>query len=196
LKHALLGYATMDILEYKQRLVFGTWNPRPLRPQQVKRLVDSFHSEGLERFDLKTVIPVVISPSFVDISSLAKHPTEPEKLPPFSLLPAAPKDIPIKCAGGRHRLEAVVRYINEISTDLVRIQEERDAIARILDEDLTPHDLRRFNKETADEIRRLGGIQKYGGQWMVAVYDEGMKSTCLSFTSPSHWLNQTYRFSS
>jgi hypothetical protein len=185
----------MDILEFKQKLVFGTWNPRPLRPQQVNRLVDSFHSEGLERFDLKTVIPVVIPRRFVDISSLAQHPTEPEKIPPFSLLPAAPKDIPIKCAGGRHRLEAVVRYIDEISTELVRIQEERHAIGRIPDDDLTEHDHHRFSK-TANDIKRLGGIKKYGGQWMVAVYDEGMKSTCLSFTSPSHRLNQTDRFSS
>lgn len=178
LKSALLGYATMDLLESKKDLVFGTWNPRLLRSQQVKRLVDSFHTEGLERFDLKTVIPIVISKRLVHLPSLAEHPES--KLPTFSLASTAPEGTKIKCAGGRHRVEALVQYMEDINKNIEQIHDERKKLASIPDEELDSAQIARYNKTFQDDIKRLGGIQKYKGEWMIVVYDEGTQIIIVS----------------
>ncbi|KAG9309132.1 hypothetical protein JVU11DRAFT_10839 [Chiua virens] len=171
-KDALLGYASMDVLEEKEQLVFGTWNPRVLNPNQVKKLVESFQTEGLERFDLNTVIPVIIPKRFVDQSALVKDPNDPEKLPVFTMPPEIPQDTPIKCAGGRHRVEALEVYMKIIHSEVDEVVTQLDTISKKADDALTDDDKRDW-RELATRYKRLGGIKGYGGQWMVAIYDEG-----------------------
>ena len=173
LKNALLGYSTLELLQHEDRLVFGTWNPRPLQPKQVHRLTESFHTDGLDRFDLKSVIPIVVPKDSVDLTSLLLDPSEPLKLTELKLHPNR-HGMAIKCAGGRHRLEALKMYLKElkdVQDDLIR---EQDHIAGVPDEEISNEEKRRFEKVLPEEIKKLQGMRNYGGQWMVAVYDEGM----------------------
>lgn len=181
-KGALLGYASMDLLERKNQLVFGTWNPRVLKPNQVRKLVESYHAEGLERFDLNTVIPIIIPKRFVDQSALVKDPSDPEKLPPFTMPSDVPQDTPIKCAGGRHRFKALEDYMENVYHDMDEVVIQLNLISKKPDSDLTEEDQRLW-KELASRYKRLGGIKEYGGRWMVAVYDEGK---CLGVVR-NHW---------
>ncbi|KAI5999911.1 hypothetical protein EDD15DRAFT_2362418 [Pisolithus albus] len=172
-KHALLGYAILDLIDYADCLVFGTWNPRLLQSKQVQHLLESFHADGLERFDLNTVIPIVIPKSNVEEASLTQDPSDPSKLSEMKLrLQTSLPGAQIKCAGGRHRVEALKLYLADIKVHIDQLLVERDNIAGTAEEELTKEDVLRHNNVLPDQIRRLGGIQQYGGQWMVAVYDE------------------------
>ncbi|KAI6025512.1 hypothetical protein EDC04DRAFT_237837 [Pisolithus marmoratus] len=174
LKNALLGYAILDLVECADSLVFGTWNPRLLQPQQVQQLVGSFH-DGLDRFDLKTVIPIVIPKATVDETSLTRDPSDPSKLSELKLrLRSTPPENQIKCASGRHRVAALKGYLADIKVLVDQHIAEWERIAATAEEDLTDVDVYRYNNILPGQIKTLGGIQKYGGQWMVAVYDEGL----------------------
>jgi len=188
-KQALLGYAILDFIEYKHRLVFGTWNPRALQPRQVKRLVESFHVEGLDRFDLKGVIPIVISQNLIDPASVVQDPTDPLKLTELKLLQSNSQEVEFKCAGGRHRVASLEVYLEEIQTGMDKLIAERDAIMNLAGDELTEAEVRKFNNVLPEEMKRLGGILKYGGQWMVAVYDEGsvfdpVSPSCSVYSCP------------
>ncbi|KAI6102269.1 hypothetical protein F5141DRAFT_1217879 [Pisolithus sp. B1] len=172
LKHALLGYAILDLMEFIDCLVFGTWNPRPLQPKQVQHLLESFHADGLERFDLNTVLPIVIPKSNVEEASLTQDPSDPTKLSEVKL--KSPSGTLIKCAGGRHRVKALQRYLADINGHLDELVAARADIGHAAEDEVTEEDVHRYNDVLPDQIRRLGGIQKYGGQWMVAVYDEDL----------------------
>ncbi|KAI6035898.1 hypothetical protein PISMIDRAFT_15689 [Pisolithus microcarpus 441] len=174
-KHALLGYAILDLVDYADSLVFGTWNPRLLQSKQVHHLLASFHADGLERFDLNTVIPIVIPKSNVEEASLTQDPSDPSKLSEMKLrLQTSLPGAQIKCAGGRHRVEALKLYLADIKAHVDQLTVERDNIAGTAEDELTEEDVHRHNNVLPDQIKRLGGIQQYGGQWMVAVYDEDL----------------------
>jgi len=172
LKNALLGYSTLELVQNEDRLVFGTWNPRQLQPKQIRRLTKSFQSDGLDRFDLKSVMPIVVPKDSIDLTSLTLDPSEPSKLTELKLQPNC-HGMAIKCAGGKHRLQALKLYLRDLRSaqdDLIR---EQDRIAGIPDEEISNEDKRRFKKVLPEAMKKLQGIQNYGGQWMVAVYDEG-----------------------
>lgn len=176
LRQSLLGYATLDLLQNAQKLVFGLWNGRPLKAPHVKRLALSFEHDGLERFDQNTVIPVVVKKT--SISSVLTHDlTDFDKLPPLKL--SDPSTL-ICCAGGLHRFEALGQYIEEVRKKKKLVEQKRESIKKIPNEDLTTQDIQYHNVESIKEMENYGGILEYGGQWLVAVYDESM-----SFLSPA-----------
>jgi hypothetical protein len=127
----------------------------------------------VEHFNRKTTIPAIVSHHCMDISSLTWHSTEPEKHPPFSLVPAKLEGIPIKYTWGRHQLEAVECYNNVIAAEFMQLQEEHHNITLFVGGDFTPQDHRQFNKELVDD-EEFSEIEKYRGQWVIAVYNEGM----------------------
>jgi len=172
LKNALLGYGILDLVEHAEKLVFGTWNPRSLQSKQVQRLVESFASDGVDRFDLKTVIPIVIPKSHVDSALLSLDPGDLSRLCALKLLPGG-QGMSIKCAGGRHRVAALKDYIENIKrqhNDLVR---QQDHISGISEEDISNEERHKIEKDVLCAIKNLQSILSSGGQWMVAVYDEG-----------------------
>lgn len=172
LKQALLGYATLDLVEHSKRLVFGLWNNRPINAPHVKRLLLSFEQDGLERFDEKTVIPIVLKKSLVDPSSLTQDIADRAKLPELKIYEEGNDSLSIPCAGGRHRMRALEDYLENIRKKEKEVQKKRSAISNIADEALTEEDISYYNKESVKQLQHLGGILKYNGRWLVAVYDE------------------------
>lgn len=171
LKNALLGYATLDLVQHANQLVFGTWNPRPLQSKQVQRLVESFEN-GLDRFDLKSVIPVVIQKSSIDLASLSLDPSDLSQLTALKLLPKN-EGMSIKCAGGRHRTVALKNYLTIIKNRHDNFIQQSEHLADDSEEvDISHEESCRFEKDL-DAIKKMQNILNRGGRWMVAVYDEG-----------------------
>ncbi|KIK29668.1 hypothetical protein PISMIDRAFT_6481, partial [Pisolithus microcarpus 441] len=60
LKQALLGYARFDVLEHRERIVFGKWNPRTIQKTEIAGLVESFQVNGLDRFNPTHAMPLIV----------------------------------------------------------------------------------------------------------------------------------------
>ncbi|KAI6094167.1 hypothetical protein F5141DRAFT_1070346 [Pisolithus sp. B1] len=58
LKQALLGFARFDVLENRDRIHFGKWNPRGIQSSEVTRLAESFEVNGLDRFNPTHAMPL------------------------------------------------------------------------------------------------------------------------------------------
>lgn len=178
LKASLLGYSVLDLVEHAQNLVFGTWNPRHLKTPHVRRLLSSFEEDGLDRFDERSVIPLVLKKSLVDSSSLTQDLSDVSKLPGLKFTNQSKDSFPIRCAGGRHRFKALSLYLDDVENKKRAVETKRQAISERSEEVLTDEDVQYFNKDSVQELQHYGGILKYGGQWLVAVYDE---SECFLF---------------
>lgn len=185
-RRSLLGYAILDLVEHTPNLVFGTWNSRPLKVGHINRLQKSFEQEGLERFNEKSVIPVALKKKFVDVSSLTQDLTDVKKIPQFKYsTDAETAPTPIKCAGGRHRFEALKRYLQDIRKSYNEVESKRNQISQLSDDVLSVEDIQWYNHDSIKELHHLGGILKYSGQWLVAVYDES-KQFCYIYLILSH----------
>lgn len=170
---SLLGYAILDLVQHASALVFGTWNPRPLKAGHIKKLQKSFEKEGLERYSEKSVIPIVLKKDFVDLSSLTHDLSDTKKIPPFKYsTEAGASPTSIKCAGGRHRFEALQCYIADVHKLYKAVEGKRETIGMVADDALSSKDIQYYNHDSVGELQQLGGILKSNGQWLVAVYDE------------------------
>lgn len=183
LKESLLGYAILDLIEHSQSLVFGRWNPRQLKTAHIKRLLVSFDEDGLERFDEKSVIPVVLKKTLVDLSTLTQDLSDIHtgKLPQLQFSASQSNTFSIPCASGRHRHEALGRYLEEVQKKNDVVEKKREAISNLPNDALTDEDVDYFNKGSVKELQHYGGILKYGGQWLVAVYDESKQLFLVLF---------------
>ncbi|KAF9236573.1 hypothetical protein BU15DRAFT_63926 [Melanogaster broomeanus] len=56
----VLGYAQFDVLAHREKIVFGKWNLQPVERTQVTGLVQSFLVNGIDRFNVKHAIPLVV----------------------------------------------------------------------------------------------------------------------------------------
>lgn len=167
-RKSLLGYTVLDLVEHGDKLEFGTWNPRPLKSMHIQRLRTLFEQNGLERFDEKSVIPLVIKKEALDTASLTLDLTDVNKIASLKFLGELST---IKCAGGRHCFEALKGYIEGVHQAFNEVEKKRDRIA-LLSDNLSQDDVQYFNTDSVKELQHLGGILRYSGKWLVAVYDE------------------------
>lgn len=139
LRGSLLGYAVLNLVAFEDKLVFGTWNARPLKNAHVQRLLASFQQNGLERFEEKSVIPLVMKKKNVKLSSLTKNPapSETDKLPQLEFTVPPTTITNIKCAGGHHQFEALKRYLDDLGKESDSLQNTLKAMEHICDNDWT-----------------------------------------------------------
>lgn len=197
LRQSLLGYAILDLRYFGEKLAFGTWNSRPLKTIHVQRLQESFQQNGLERFEEKSVIPLVMDKSIIDLSSLSKDPspTDTSKLPQLKF--KVPEDsIPsIKCAGGRHRFEALKRYLKDLDQAYDALGTKRTALEQLDDTQLSHEDIQFYSNDSVKELQRIGGVLAFGGKWLVAVYDESEFSVHLTTYITHHFYSSQQLYS-
>lgn len=67
-KAALIGYVWMDIMQ--RNLVFGKYNKWELNVQEKKSLLESFNQNGLDRFRVSHVIPLIIEKGLLEDGSV------------------------------------------------------------------------------------------------------------------------------
>ncbi|KAH7905678.1 hypothetical protein BJ138DRAFT_1118256 [Hygrophoropsis aurantiaca] len=163
---ALIGYARIDVIDMKESISFGRWNPRDLKVAEAQQILDSFQTNGMDRFKYQHAIPIC-----VNLSDIVQDTYQPKstpyvyedalKLPLMQLkTPAAGGADPIiYAAGGRHRSWAIDRYISIIN------QQIKDLVGEI---EAEPNEEESFKEAKYAEAL---GIRKLNGQWLVLLYD-------------------------
>ena len=170
---ALLGYAIMDIMS--RQVIFGQWNPRRLNPEEQRALVDSFNRNGLDRFKVEYAIPLVISKSAIDLSSLTSrsqiHSQKPDgsHLKPIVFTPDPP--LQLFLAGGRHRHGALEEWVQSQTLQLSQLKTELKSLEKVVSE--SEDHKQSLIEDLNARIALYSNIVNTNGQWAIAVYDKG-----------------------
>lgn len=166
----MIGYAQLDILA--NPLGFGQWNKRKIKGIESKKLLESFHSEGCNRFTPKNFIPIIIDPTYVEEGSYSKDPTLKQDLPIFKLSSDTPKGFIIPSASGQHRADALGKWLAIQRSDLKKATSEANMILKMPEEEAQSNGLLdEYNDNLKPRLDLLKAVVGLGGQWGVRIYD-------------------------
>lgn len=179
-RKAIFGYARLDVIKHKDDFQFGQWNDRPLEKAHVKRLVQSFLTQGADRFSFMKAIPLVVTPGHF------KKGTYAEKYVPGTV---ATPDLPILelesgengkkrlvAAGGQHRVNAVEEWVKTLRKQHNELARQRDMLEKQDSEMATSVDIEQENFVRKPKRDALKETLALGGQWMVILYNKGQQS--------------------
>jgi hypothetical protein len=164
---ARIGYARIDILALEERLEFGTWLGREVSAAEVTRLIGSFDQEGIQRYEIGNMMPLVIHrSSIVGAITLPSNLGPNEKPPRLNFVPGTTT---FKLAGGQHRLSALKKY-------KVAFAEKAKTAKRQLESSRKHQDGSEASRNQIahwqSEYSRITSELEEYGYWGVAVYDE------------------------
>ncbi|KIJ57484.1 hypothetical protein HYDPIDRAFT_35071, partial [Hydnomerulius pinastri MD-312] len=109
-KEAILGYARFDMVQNFDKITFGRWNARPLVEREVSNLVQSFTVNGVDRFNPRHAISIVLSKSWVKPGTLDQDIEKRDNLPILELTADFPEDGKIYATGGHHRTHGLKKW--------------------------------------------------------------------------------------
>ncbi|KAF8125067.1 hypothetical protein EV363DRAFT_1105774, partial [Boletus edulis] len=184
---ALIGYAQTDII--KRNLVFGKYNRRDLNAQEKRSLLDSFNQNGLDRFGINHVVPLIVDKALVDETTIVTLTAFQETKRDGSHLPflrlkgdevvknGSPTFGPhILAAGGRHRRHALMDWLKQ--------RESMAAAATKTVNDLTKKASKDGDEEDAVSEEQIEAAEvqleyakrllNMGGLWIVSIYDKDL----------------------
>ncbi|KAI6025412.1 hypothetical protein PISMIDRAFT_16300 [Pisolithus microcarpus 441] len=172
LKQALLGYARLDVLEHRERIVFGKWNPRTIQKTEIAGLVESFQVNGLDRFNPTHAMPLIVPKSILKLGMYVTEVKGINEVPLLQINAEAGKDWTISAAGGQHRVYALEVWLERKKKQLEdHLAVEKSIKAQDVDK-IDEAELQKWNKSTKKEKDMLEGIIAYGGQWLVSLFDD------------------------
>jgi hypothetical protein len=159
----ILGYATFDVTDARFERKFGMYVDRPLDPAQVKKMNVNYNVDGV--ITTLEPIPIFVRPSHVKISSLTRHWNESMRAPKLEWTAEGLEYGIIEFLGARHRIAAVLLYI----------QEKRDVIEKLR----TGMDKPKLLKDAAARSQMQAQIDeadrkiRFASRWLVVVIDGG-----------------------
>jgi hypothetical protein len=156
---ALLGYGKADIT--KLVLSFGKWNIRKINEDQVQMLANCFEHEGIQRYLMKNLVPLVVDKDDV-VGELAKKASNGGDLYP-QLKFKSTATSPIIAAGGQHRLAAIMKLKESYMQQISNLEQDDDDIIELK--------------------KKLKGI----GLWGFALYDKGKLILYTKFKSIEYY---------
>jgi hypothetical protein len=158
---ARLGYALVRLAG--NNFSFGKFNPRPLNPKQVTRLMVAFQTDGVRNRSTETVLPLVLpNASCVELSSLIKEVDGDLSL--LELTEEGKKLEKLEMMSGQHRLKAAMARHT-------KLLEEKKTVANALKRVTDPTELQKLE----ERFRELDGLIHEVTYWGVAVFN-GSKS--------------------
>jgi len=163
---ALIGYARLDILDNKDRLIFGIWNPRKLVNTQLSSLRESF-ANGVDRFNPLHAMPLVVHRDWLKSNSYLPSWTAGAPLPELKIANGVPDDWKFKAAGGQHRINALGPFVDSRQKQLKELETEANNIESQLTMDTEQNEVDHLNTRLKPEINNLRALVTANGQWLV-----------------------------
>jgi hypothetical protein len=165
---AFLGFATLDLKEWQEKLIFGTWVVRRVDDAQVDGLCKDFETKGLMAF-LKEAQLILLVPTRSVVNRGELWLALKDNLrPPVIRFTTETQVLP--AAGGQHRMAALAKYTKGKLDDVNNLQEQVNA---------HPDD-----PDLAGALQRAQVLLDETRWWGVEIYDEG-QSVRISIGSPS-----------
>jgi hypothetical protein len=167
LEKAQLGIGKINLLHIGNPLKFGTYNDRPLKPSEVNKMLTSFEKFGIQSFDPRNALAIVIEPTRLSPNqTLTGTWTDPDTIKRVKFEDGAP----LIMASGQHRVAALQKGAKK------SLESEKSFSGRIaaLEKVTKPtmeqgeeHDLLK------KQLALLKGRLETEGEWGVILYDKG-----------------------
>jgi hypothetical protein len=169
----ILGYATFDVTDARFERKFGMYVDRPLDSAQVKTINTNYNVDGV--ITTLEPIPIFVRPSHVEISTLTRHWNESIRAPKLEWTTEGLEYGIVNVLGGRHRIAAVLLYI----------QEKRDVIEKLRTSMDKPKLLKDATARTQvqAQIDEADRKIRFASRWLVMVVDGGQLINQLVFVS-------------
>ena len=174
---AIFGYCRVNLFEPPARLVFGTFNKRPLVESRAKQFATTIGSTNVRPFARNNMLPLVISKDDVEAECFELKPNV-EKAPYLKLRAGVVSggEYGLKFAGGRHRyraMELLRGKSKDIVTDLRdKIAEWRNALREMEVNGKQYVTLKGKIEETEEKLRVEKEVEQNLSVWGVVLYDE------------------------
>ncbi|KAG2365304.1 hypothetical protein BDR07DRAFT_1481418 [Suillus spraguei] len=159
-------------------LSFGHWNSRPLMQNQVQSLYQSFIINGVDRFNPIHALPLVLPKDWIVDGTVEKGHEKKEELPILRISDKAPKDWKIKAAGGRHRTEAIKKWVLKMQRDVDALEVEEQRIIKRAPEEVEA-EINDIDNAVNKRLHKLREVLEYHGQWIVTVFDANQVDTLV-----------------
>ncbi|KAI5987834.1 hypothetical protein EDD15DRAFT_2371889 [Pisolithus albus] len=172
LKQALLGYARFDVLEHRDQILFGKWNPRTIQKAEIAGLVESFQVNGLDRFNPTHAMPLIVPKSIVKPGTFITEVKAINEIPLLQINMEVGKNWTITAAGGQHRVYALEVWLDRKKKQLDEYLAVEKSLKSQEADKVDEAELAKWNKSTKKEKDILEGIIAYGGQWLVSLFDD------------------------
>lgn len=160
------GFGWLDLFREDIEVVFGEWNQRPLDQKHVKDLLNDFISDGCRRFH--NSMSIVLQASNWDRTGRLDENPKTRNCAPLRLNNVGGK-VKILFAGGRHRYQALRKYLDTIKGYQAHLKGVLAEVAA--DSDSERDDPERRN--TAIHLTYLNGEISLNGKWLVEVFIQG-----------------------
>lgn len=149
-------------------------------PSEINKLVQSFWINRLNRFNMTHAIPLVILKGWIKAGTYEVTPNRGCRLPMLEIGSAVGVDWLVKAAGGQHQLEALRTWKEKKEKWLEVLQEEEERLSGQYVEDTHLVESEQMKTGIQCEMEALEVILRYGGQWMVSIFDSSECSDVYS----------------
>jgi hypothetical protein len=160
-RDALLGYALIDMFTSEYTIKFGTWNQRPVKKNEVRKLLQSMEDFGIRRDDHANFLAIVIHRSNLT-GTLSKDAYPQGGLPLLKVSTIPNSSLLVKAASGQHRFHAVKSMWDKLKTELDELQSDnkKKKVQMLLE-------------AKVKRVEEIGVLMRDLRLWGVSVYDEG-----------------------
>lgn len=165
-QRALLGYGKADVFELNPK--WGTWNKRAMLPSEAAKITKSFKENGIRRYAMTNLIPIVVPRPWINVEKLSKGPVTGGNDLPDIVWTSAVGITSILGATGQHRTKALEMHRDGLIEEKKRVE----GVVDQLEKDDDP-----INADELAEARETLGYLKAtietAGMWGFAIYDYG-----------------------
>jgi hypothetical protein len=163
---AIIAICRINILKPPVPMVFGTWNQRPLRESEAKKLAKEMEFTKFSPFNQSNLLPLIISPMALQPSCVHKD-LDAESAPLLELTEEViAKGQKLQFAGGRHRLRATQLLHEKAQGKLSKLQDKLNKLRDAEGKEDKVESVEQLLQKEQEAMEQLG-------LWGVLVYDEG-----------------------
>ncbi|KAL4075228.1 hypothetical protein V8B97DRAFT_1915850 [Scleroderma yunnanense] len=106
-----IGYTQFNIIQHADKLKFGKYNLWEVIKTQIQNILQSFHINSVDCYNLLNFIPLVVDQKILDGCCWTDDKYSKDELPVMKITPDAPTSWSITAAGGQHHLATLKKWI-------------------------------------------------------------------------------------
>lgn len=156
----------------------GPWNKRPIDTKSMRKLKDSFKSQGICAFNLDNALPLVLARDHLHPNALNNSVNDPETAPMLQLMDKGLQESALIFAGGHHQRELILQLWESNKKSLgameTKLEKKKTTLQNKLDKRTTAP-LQQLHQEIDDLEKKILTATR-STLWTVKVYDAGKSS--------------------
>ena len=170
------GYAMFNLLKLwnDNRLKFGEWNDRPVDDNKAQEMYNSILTHGDQGLDPDNFVELVAHKHLIDFSALSADMHAGSSLPELVvIMEAFTLDDILHLAGGRHRLNALLKWSADVQKLLEECEQRIEYLKSLGEDENKDDDSSDTISALEEKVSGLTALKDRMGMWGARVFDWG-----------------------